>query len=168
MQKAIWKGILVPVSFYYAGRCHVCNEAECRWQSGRNGSLILTMINEQRWKMNYAPLLEGRNILCENVNFACQPAGKPGESGGDAGEGGGGGVRREGGCIPPPYILCKVNTSVLLPITFRNSPARHLLLYNRTSLLSVLPLSPQKKCRFSEDKYLGVVYFSLIIIIFFG
>lgn len=85
MQKAIWKGILVPVSFYYAGRCHVCNEAECRWQSGRNGSLILTMINEQRWKMNYAPLLEGRNILCENVNFACQPAGKPGESGGEAG-----------------------------------------------------------------------------------
>lgn len=59
MQKAIWKGILVPVSFYYAGRCHVCNEAECRWQSGRNGSLILTMINEQRWKMNYAPPLEG-------------------------------------------------------------------------------------------------------------
>lgn len=59
MQKAIWKGILLPVSFYYAGRCHVCNEAECRWQSGRNGSLILTMINEQRWKMNYAPLLEG-------------------------------------------------------------------------------------------------------------
>lgn len=106
MQKAIWKGILVPVSFYYAGRCHVCNEAECRWQSGRNGSLILTMINEQRWKMNYAPLLEGRNILCENVNFACQPAGKPGESGGDAGEGGGG-VRREGGCIPPPTSFVK-------------------------------------------------------------
>lgn len=59
MQKAIWKGILLPVSFYYAGRCHVCKEAECRWQSGRNGSLILTMINEQRWKMNYTPLLEG-------------------------------------------------------------------------------------------------------------
>lgn len=93
MQKAIWKGILVPVSFYYAGRCHVCNEAECRWQSGRNGSLILTMINEQRWKMNYAPLLEGRNILCENVNFACQPAGKPGESGREAEGVGGGGVR---------------------------------------------------------------------------
>lgn len=48
MQKAIWKCILVVVRFYYAGRCHVCYEAECRWQSGRNGSLILTMINEQR------------------------------------------------------------------------------------------------------------------------
>lgn len=63
MQKAIWKCILVVVRFYYAGRCHVCYEAECRWQSGRNGSLILTMINEQRWKMNYIGLSEARNIF---------------------------------------------------------------------------------------------------------
>lgn len=74
MQKAIWKGLLVAVSFYYALRCHVCQEAECRWQSGRNGSLILTMINEQRWKMNYIGLLEARNIFSENVNFGCQAA----------------------------------------------------------------------------------------------
>lgn len=76
MQKAIWKGLLVAVSFYYAPRCHVCQEAECRWQSGRNGSLILTMINEQRWKMNYIGLLEARNIFSENVNFGCQAAGR--------------------------------------------------------------------------------------------
>lgn len=63
MQKAIWKCILLVVRFYYAGRCHVCYEAECRWQSGRNGSLILTMINEQRQKMNYIGLWEARNIF---------------------------------------------------------------------------------------------------------
>lgn len=112
MQKAIWKGILVPVSFYYAGRCHVCNEAECRWQSGRNGSLILTMINEQRWKMNYTPLLEGRNILCENVNFGCQPAGEPGERG--LGGGSGMGVLRERGRVhlpPPPHLASFVKST---------------------------------------------------------
>lgn len=76
MQKATWKGLLVAVSFYYALRCHVCQEAECRWQSGRNGSLILTMINEQRWKMNYIGLLEARNIFSENVNSGCQAAGR--------------------------------------------------------------------------------------------
>ena len=79
----------MAVSFYYAGRCHVCNEAECRWQSGRNGSLILTMINEQRWKMNYGRLLEARNIFCENVNFSCQAVGLENEGGKEGGKGGG-------------------------------------------------------------------------------
>ena len=76
MLKATWKGFLEAVSFYYALRCHVCQEAECRWQSGRNGSLILTMINEQRWKMNYIELLEATNIFPENVNLGCQAAGR--------------------------------------------------------------------------------------------
>ncbi len=104
MQKAIWKGILLPVSFYYAGRCHVCNEAECRWQSGRNGSLILTMINEQRWKMNYAPLLEGGIFSLKMLTSAASRRER--ERDGDE-EGVG-----EGVCFFP-HILCKVNTSLV-------------------------------------------------------
>lgn len=72
------------------------------------------MINEQRWKMNYIGLLEARNIFSENVNFGCQAAGRAV------------GVIEEGECVCVcvrskvqffPCIFCRINTSLLLPIT---------------------------------------------------
>lgn len=86
------------------------------------------MINEQRWKMNYVGLLKARNISPENVNFGCQAISS-------------GSVLRRNVCIcehiyvcvytvvqnthththtdihTHPHIFCKINTSLLFPIT---------------------------------------------------